>query len=105
MTVTNVERARLVLTTLNNGIVVTFGNLDSKRLWMNQEDVLSTMIQVVGKGMDKVRLRQTLENLTKLDFLEKQEPKFKTQSKWEYQITQKGKDWLLDFKKLDTNLQ
>ena len=95
MTVTSLERARMILTTLNYGLRIKEFNVEQNIEWMNQEDILQTMRTVIGSGMDKGKvLRSALDNLSKLGYLERREPERKTQSRWEYRITDKGKIWL-----------
>ena len=98
MTVTSLERARMILTTLNYGLRIKEFNVEQNIEWMNQEDILQTMrkVNVVGRGMDKGKvLRPTLDALVgKFHYLERREPELKTQSRWEYRITDKGKIWL-----------
>ena len=95
MTVTSLERARMILTTLNYGLRIKEFNVEKNIEWLNQEDILQTMRNVVGRGMDKGKtLRSALDNLSKLGYLERREPEIKTQSRWEYRITDKGKVFL-----------
>ena len=62
MTVTSIDKARRILTTVNNGMVHSFGEMELEVKWLNQEEILSTMQSVQGKGMDKSDLRKSLEN-------------------------------------------
>ena len=104
MTVTSLERARMILTTLNYGLVVTEFDATQHIEWLNQEEVLSTMKSIMGRGMDKGKvLRKALDNLTDLGYLEKREPKTrKTQARWEYRISEKGKVWLKDLRDISS---
>ncbi len=104
MVVTGQERARMILTTLNNGMKVETVNFSQNIDWMNQEEILQTMRAVMGKGMDKGKaLRKALDNLSTLEFIEKREPQTrKTQAKWEYKISDKGKGWLQQLQDLDS---
>lgn len=104
MTVTSIDKARRILTTVNNGMVHSFGEMELEVKWLNQEEILSTMQSVQGKGMDKSGLRKDLENLTELMFLEKRDPERKTQSKAEYSITEKGKSKLSELDKMERSL-
>ena len=104
MTVTPHERARMILTTVKYGLRIKEFNIEKNIEWMNQEDILQTMrkVNVVGRGMDKGKvLRPTLDALVgKFHYLERREPELKTQSRWEYRITDRGKQWLQDYNNL-----
>ena len=60
---------------------------------------------MVGRGIDKSELRTILNNLTSRDLLEQREAKDKTQSKAEYRISEKGKKLLLEWQKIELNLE
>ena len=104
MVVTSIDKARRILTTMKNGMVISFGEVKMNVKWLNQEEILSTMQGVQGKGMDKVALRTALENLTNLEFLEKRIPERKTQSRAEYSITEKGENKLKELDTIDLSL-
>ena len=100
------EKARYVLTAIKNGVKYDFaGNFSSSIEWYNLEDVLRTLRKVVGQGIDKSELRTILNNLTSRDLLEQREAKDKTQSKAEYRISEKGKKLLLEWQKIELNLE
>jgi len=95
MTRTSLERAQMILTTVNYGLRIKEFNVEQNIEWMNQEEILQTMRNVIGPGMDKgTVLRKALDNLFKLGYLERRDPERKPQSRWEYKISDKGKEWL-----------
>ena len=89
-----------ILSTMNNGVIYFKDeSFRDHNAWFNQEDLLRTMKNQHGRGIDKAKLRILLTNLAKLEKIEMREGKKqdKSQSKGEYKITKEGQDFLQKF--------
>ena len=93
-----VYRNRILLSLNNKVIEFLDGTFKNNVEWFNQEDLLRTMKRH-NRGMDKSRLRDFLDDLEILEFLEIREGKKqnKPQSKGEYKITSGGIEHLRKF--------
>ena len=93
-----VYRNRILAALNNNVILFQDGSFRSQVEWFNQEDLLRTMKRH-NRGMDKSRLRDFLDGLEILKFVNKREGKEqeKSQSKGEYMITGRGIELLRKF--------
>tara|TARA_B110000495_G_C22562179_1_gene339151 strand:+ start:36 stop:347 length:312 start_codon:yes stop_codon:yes gene_type:complete len=94
-------RARILLCLNNKVINFPDGTSRDRVEWFNQEELHRTM-QDQKMGMDKVRLRDFLDDLIVLEFVDKREGKKqeKTQSKGEYKINEEGQKQLALIKSL-----
>ncbi len=93
-----VYRNRILLSLNNKVIYFLDGSFKNEVEWFNQEDLLRTMKRH-NRGMDKSRLRDFLDDLEILEFVNKREGKEqeKSQSKGEYRITGRGIEQLRKF--------
>ena len=91
-----VYRNRILLSLNNKVIYFLDGSFKNEVEWFNQEDLLRTMKRH-NRGMDKSRLRDFLDDLEILKFVDKQEGKKqeKRQSKGEYKINEAGRTQLV----------
>ena len=102
MAVSDVEYTVRVLSCMCNSVVeFEDGSYSKDQERFNLEDLLRTMKRR-KQGIDKSKLRTLLSNLVIKDFLRIIEGKkqFKPQSKGEYEVTNEGKAWLMEYQKM-----
>jgi hypothetical protein len=102
MTIEDWEYLSRILLSLNNKVInFPNGSFENNVEWFNQEDLLRTMKRN-NRGMDKSRLREFLDVLENLKFVNKREGKKqeKSQSKGEYKINEAGQKQLAGLRSL-----